>query len=279
MKDTAQDLIREKLIVDSGSKELAELLAPFVQELVFLSVASPTSQDTARLITEIHCKIDLKLDRHSFTPNGRLFGLILLSQIRIVRSEIWISSLFIIILGLLVTFFEYPSLPTLPFVIFAPIFAAIGISFIYGAENDPALEIELSTPVTKQVLLSARLTLIFGFDLILGLLASFLIVEVHSSLSYWTLVSLWLGPMTFLSAIAFLSTVLSNNNGLGILISLSLWATFNIARLIPFSQSISSLSYDLLISQINPLLLVASFVMITIGLLFAGNGERELSGN
>jgi len=278
MRDHLHDSILEKLIADSGSPELAEQLAPLVREVICSPAAAPVSQGMDRLVKEIHHQIYLHQDRRPLERRIHLFGVILQSQIRIVRSEIWISSLFILILGFLVTFFTYSSMQTLPFVLFSPIIAAIGLSFIYGTETDPALEIELSTPISAQTLLSARLTLVFGFDLILAVLASVLIVGVHSDLSFWPFVSLWLGPMAFLSALVFLSAVLSNNTGLGVLLSFGSWILLNLVRFVHFSQTIGQ-SYDLLISSLTPFLLLASLAMIVMGLLSAGNAEHELREN
>jgi hypothetical protein len=118
-------------------------------------------------------------------------------------------------------------------VLIAPIAAAAGIAFLYGPSVDPALEIELTTPVSPRQVLVARLTLVFGSDLVFGLVGSAILSLLRADISFWPLVSAWLAPMTFLSSLAFLMTTLTLDPSLSLLACLGLWILENLTRLVP----------------------------------------------
>jgi len=80
------------------------------------------------------------------------------------------------------------------------------MAFIYGPESDPSLEIAISTPTSPRLVLLSRLTLVFGYDLLLALVASLLLTAVHG-FSLWTLIELWFAPMLFLSALTLVASL------------------------------------------------------------------------
>ena len=86
----------------------------------------------------------------------------------------------------------------------APLVAAAGMALIYGDDNDPVLELTRSTPASQSQILLARLVLVFGYDLLLALVATaglrlFLGEQVVLALLFE-----WLAPMAFLSSLALL---------------------------------------------------------------------------
>jgi hypothetical protein len=155
---------------------------------------------------------------------------------RVVQGEIWVASLLIMLLGIVVTLNTYghPQLSapeTVPFVLLMPVVAAIGVAFLYGPMASPALEMELATPVSRRVILLARLTLLFAFDLALGIASSIVLTLLQPDLSLWPLVMAWLAPMSFLSAFAFLLGTLWLDPTISILISLALWGSQYLMRI------------------------------------------------
>jgi len=109
--------------------------------------------------------------------------------------------------------------------VFVPVIAAVGVAFVYGPENDPSLEVALSTPTPPRLVLLARLVLVYGYDLALALAATGALALVRADVGLvWPLVSLWIGPMLFLSALALLLSLLFGSAP-AILAALGLWAT------------------------------------------------------
>ncbi|WP_406318778.1 hypothetical protein OHA77_15310 [Streptosporangium sp. NBC_01639] len=96
----------------------------------------------------------------------------------------------------------------------APLVAAAGVATLYGPEQDDAFELVAVTPTSPRVVLLARVTLVFGYDLLLALLAS----VVLAPLSYLpaglsSLIATWLGPMAALAALTLLLAVCWNPGG------------------------------------------------------------------
>ena len=137
--------------------------------------------------------------------------LLLRSQTRLVHPATWLASGLVIALGGLVTLLLYQPTQSgaeLPLVIVAPLVAACGVAFLYGLEADPALELLLATPIPPRLILMARLALLFSFNLTITLACSVLLTLTQAQVSLIPLIAAWLAPMTFLSALAFLLSVI-----------------------------------------------------------------------
>jgi hypothetical protein len=204
--------------------------------------------------------------------------LLLRAQERVVRREIWVASTLVMALGTLVTLATYgPHSPSgsLPLVLISPIVAAIGVAFIYGPAVDPALEIELATPASTRLILLARLVLIFGFNLALGLMGSVVLAGLRSEVSLWPLVMAWLAPMAFLSALAFMLTILLADPGIGVLVSLGLWAVQSMGQVVTRS-GISWNLPDLTAVEVRPWLWALTLLFFALALWASGRDERWL---
>lgn len=217
---------------------------------------------------------------------GNLFDiwwvLILRAQMRVVQREIWAASCVVMVLGIMVTMASYtagqnPS--SLPFVLVAPLTTAFAISFLYGPTEEPAIEIELSTPVSQRLILLARLTLVFGFNLMIGLIGSLLLSLSGVSTPLWMLVALWLAPMTFLSALAFVGGAFTGNSGASVLLSVLIWTTQVFRQQFMYvvgASPLISLLPDLFAVDALPLLIIMGIALVLIGLWFVGRKERWL---
>lgn len=162
----------------------------------------------------------------------------------------------------------------------APLVAAMGISFLYGPGIDPAVEIEESTPVTQRQILLARLTLVFGFNLGLGLLASLGVIlagvfGLTAPVSLPALIGLWLAPMTSLSAIALFLTVLTGDSLAGVVASLGIWMIQSFRAFAPTQPAFFPLP-DLLAPDVRPWLWTLALCLGVLAFWLAGREGQSL---
>lgn len=147
---------------------------------------------------------------------------VLRGQVPLVRRGIWAASALTMALGCLVELIAPYGVGSV-LAVFAPIVAALGVAFVYGPETDPCLEIALATPTSPRLVLLARLTLVYAYDILLALAASVVIAAAHGGAELWPVIVLWLGPMLFLSALSLMLSLLFGS-GVGIGGALALWA-------------------------------------------------------
>ncbi len=145
---------------------------------------------------------------------------VLLGQLPLVHRRIWIASALTMALGWVVALPLGTSAGAVV-ALLTPLVAAIGVAFIYGPENDPALEIALSTPTSPRLVLLARLTLVFGYDLALAGGATVLLALLKG-VTLWPLIALWLGPMLCLSALSLLLALIVGATA-AVLLALVVW--------------------------------------------------------
>lgn len=208
--------------------------------------------------------------------------LILRAQFRVVQREIWVASCIVMLIGMVFTMASYttgqnPS--SLPFVLVAPLTTAFAISFLYGPTEEPAIEIELSTPVSQRLILLARLTLVFGFNLMIGLISSLLLSLSGVSTPLWMLVALWLAPMTFLSALAFVGGAFTGNSGASILLSVLIWTTQVLRQQLMYitdAPPLINLLPDLFAVEALPTLFALGIALVLFGLWVIGREEHWL---
>lgn len=275
--------LRRRLIEDVESSEEAERLLPMVHRLQQWHAPLPTSQDTIRLLETLASELPMRNTQRAsrVAPSSfylRHSVLLLRAQLRVVRNEIWAASGLVMVLGALVTLATYgPGAPveSLPFVLIAPVVAAVGVTFLYGAPNDPAIEVELATPVSSRTILLARLALLYGFNLALGLAASGVLAALLPDLSLWPLVMTWLAPMAFLSALTFLLNVIFVESPLSILIGVLLWMVQGLKQVLP-AGSFSFVAYwpDLLAPEARPFLWMLALALGGVAVWLAGREEH-----
>ena len=204
--------------------------------------------------------------------------LILKSQTRLVHPATWAASGLVIALGALVSLAFYQPTQAgaeLPFVFIAPLVAACGVAFLYGLEADPALELQLSTPVSPRVILLARLALLFSFNLAITLVCSVLLSLFEAQITLAPLIVAWLAPMTFLSALAFLLSVLFFDSLAAVLVSFLLWIGIALRHFIGSSEFIFP---DLLNPAFYPPMLILAPALVLVALWVAEREERWSGG-
>lgn len=218
------------------------------------------------------------LSRRSTHLSMRWAWLILRSQTRLVHPATWVASGLLIALGALVTLALYQPAQTgteLPFVLVAPLVAACGVAFLYGLDADPALELQLATPISPRVILLARLALLFGFNLAITLVCSVGLVIAQVQISLVPLIAAWFAPMTFLSALAFLLSVLFFDSLASVLISLLLWVGITLRR---FLEMPTFILPDVLQPNFYPAMLISAPALVLLALIIADREERWAGG-
>ncbi len=274
-----KERLRAMLHDDLESPEEAEALLSTVQRLRHWSAPDVSAEDHQRLVQTLLPVLPAAESRAArirrlLTSSWPV--LFLRAQVRVVQRDLWLVSALMMLLGTLVTMGMYGRQRTgdvLAIVWVAPLVAAVGVAYLYGFEADPPLEIELATPASRRLVLLARLALVFGFDLALALIGSAALAFTQSGVSLWPLVITWFGPMAFLSALAFLLTVIFIDSMAGAVISMLLWMVQSVMRLVPnFLPPLP----DMLAVEARPWLLALALLMGVIALWLAGRDERVL---
>jgi hypothetical protein len=286
----------EKLIEDSGSQQAAGDLLPFIERLAAWQAPQVEKEQTSALVARLEAEMEnlatpkglpakaspsRQAERLVSWPawKGRLTWLwqLALVQARLLRGEIWAASALVMALGTLVTLVAYSPDEALPLALVAPIVAAIGVAYIYGTDVTPALEIELATPAPARLILMARLALVFGFNLSLGLAGSAVLAVFRAEISLWALVTAWLAPMTCLSALALLLSVANKDPGVSALFCLGLWGLHIVRQADELSGRLGMIP-DLTGATAQPWLWALALLMAAIALWLGGLEEHWVRG-
>jgi hypothetical protein len=134
---------------------------------------------------------------------------LVLAQTRLIRMSVWLASVLVMGLGVVLAALRAGHVvPASVLSIVAPLVAAAGIAGVCGPDRDPGLELMTSTMTSPRVVLVARVTLVFGYDLVLALVASVVLAGVGVDPGgLGELINAWLGPMALLSAVCLLMGV------------------------------------------------------------------------
>jgi hypothetical protein len=183
-----------------------------------IQTENSTLRAPAGLANAALAKIHSESAQRSPWQPARMWQL-LKSQMGLVQKELWAASAIMIGMGFVITM-DTQNINVLQTL--APLAAAAGVAALYRPEDDAARELAMSTPTSPRQVLLARLALVFGYDLILTLLASLWLTSIFPAIPFLQLILGWLAPMTFLSMLALaLSLVMGHDNA--ILVSYSAW--------------------------------------------------------
>lgn len=140
------------------------------------------------------------------------FWLLCKNQARIIHKSIWIVTPLVMLFATALSLVAIESSSArLPFAesvlsLVTALSAASGAAFLFGEENDPGLEITLSTPTSMRLVMLCRLTLALGYNVALAAIASLIIAVAHGG-SVWEIMQTWLGPLLLLSSITLILSV------------------------------------------------------------------------
>lgn len=237
---------------------------------------APPTRMMARVWDVIEEEEAAKLQRRSAQSSLKIAGQIVAAQLSLVRKPIWGASALVMLVGFVVAAMtDSATLGGSVIAVLAPVVAATGVAFVYGPENDASIELTLSTPTSPRVILLARLTVVFCYDLVLTLTAEALLTATNSGGQLWQLVSLWLGPMLFLSALALAVSLLLNPTAAAFC-TMSLW----VAKLVITSETgtfmgLSGMSEAMIAPwQSNAVLALLAAVLLAGVLVFLPQQER-----
>lgn len=220
--------------------------------------------------------------RRRANPFVRAWGL-LAAQVPLVRHEIWSASALVMGLGCLVAILQGGSASASIIQAVAPVVAAAGLAMLYGPESDPGLELALATPTSPRQVLLARLVVVFGYDLVLGLAASLGVLAVVPASLLGQLILGWLAPMAFLSALALvLSMVIGTGNA--ITAALMLWLARGLASGLRTGRMgapvaleavfVAALQAYVGLWHRTGLLFALAAALVAVAIVLAGQGER-----
>lgn len=206
----------------------------------------------------------------------RLAWSLLVGQVPLIRRGLWAASALTMLLGSVVAIGLVGGTGSgMLLALVAPVVAAVGVAFVYGAENDPSLELALATPTLPSLVLVARLTLVFGWNLGLALAATVALAAVEGGVGLWPLVALWLGPMLFLSALTLVLSLVVGG-GVARLAAMGLWAVRLVALSDPGRGLAPRVDAELVggFWQATPLLVALAGVLLAVALVWVPRQER-----
>jgi hypothetical protein len=123
------------------------------------------------------------------------------------------------------------------------------------------------------VILLARLALLFSFNLVLGMIGSVALAFAHAEISLAPLILAWLAPMSALSALAFLLSVLSFDPRLSVLISMTIWGSQVMRRGEQHMLDLRGIP-DLLREDLYPLMFGAALAAVLLALWLAAREQH-----
>ena len=275
-----EERLWKMLAEDLESAEEADEMLSTMETLRQWYTPQPTEEATASLVATLTEAMAPEPMRWYQRVMNWWPLLLLRSQARVVRGEIWIASTLVMLLGTVVTIANDQPQNMLPLVLLAPLVSAFGVGMLYDSDVALMLELEDTTRASARVLLLARLTLVFGFNLILGVAGSVALVAFQAESSLWPLVISWLVPMTFLSALAFLLSVVFVDALMGGLVGLILWGMHVVLRSAAAQNDfIYLLSLPGLAAPENrSVLLSVSLLLLVLAVWLIGTLERRVGG-
>jgi hypothetical protein len=203
----------EHLAVCSECQEELRLWQMAAEEIIASdsAIAAPT-QLAERALERIQRPASLRAGLHHAWQ-------LLAIQSRLIQREMWPASAAVMALGASVALISNH----VEFVYFvAPLVAAASLAILFSPEHDPALELTLSTPTSPWKVLLARLSIVSGYNLLLALAATTALLVIVPPDLLGRLILGWLGPMTFLSALALLLSLWIGTSN-AIVIAYGLW--------------------------------------------------------
>ncbi len=160
-------------------------------------------------------------------PAGRRgvhFGAQLLrAELRLVRPAVWLASLLVLAWTVGVAALAGGVWARTGLSLAVPLVAAAGVAGVYGPHRDPSFEALAATVTSPRLVLIARVTLVFAYDLALALAASAVVHLAAPPVRLVDLVTSWLGPMALLSALSLLLALWIGPN-VSVALAMAAWA-------------------------------------------------------
>jgi Putative zinc-finger len=149
-------------------------------------------------------------------------GQLLLAELRLARPSVWLASVLVMACAVALALTAGNGAGATVLSLVAPLLAVAGVAGVYGPERDPAFEALAVTATSPRVVLLARVTLVFAYDLALAVAASAVIHLGTPRVGLADLVAGWLGPMALLSVLSLLLAMWVGPN-VSMAVAASLW--------------------------------------------------------
>lgn len=166
-----------------------------------------------------------------------IFFQLALVQVSLLQPSFWLLSFMIVLAGF--TFLSFPLansvlMARVVFWALGPLVAYIGAMSIFRGMQYKTLEFELACPPSAQQITLARLMIVLGYDIGLGLLLSAGLLGRDGG-SFFVLILHWLAPMLLVSAMAlFFSFRISANLAAGL--TYSIWLGLLVFFVLPLGH-------------------------------------------
>lgn len=146
---------------------------------------------------------------------------LLRAELRLVRLSVWVASILVMACAVAAAAGGRGTGATVLSLV-APLIAVAGVAGVYGPEREPPFEALAITSTSPRLVLLARVTLVFGYDLALAVAVSAVVRLVATEVGLVDLIIAWLGPMTLLLALSLvLAMWIGPNVSLGV--AAALW--------------------------------------------------------
>jgi hypothetical protein len=152
----------------------------------------------------------------------RFAAQLLRAELRLVRPSVWLASMLVMACAVAAVAVGDRSAGATVLSLAAPLVAIAGVAGVYGPQRDPAFEALAITATSPRLVLLARVTLIFGYDLALAVAASAVLQLAAPQVGLVDLVVAWLGPMTLLSALSLVLAMWIGPN-VSVAVATALW--------------------------------------------------------
>ncbi|WP_433372741.1 hypothetical protein [Streptosporangium sp. CA-115845] len=196
---------------------------------------------------------------------------LLAMEARLLNPAIWLAST--LIMGFSMIFILAESTGTgnraeFTLALAAPLIAMAGVAGSCGPAHDDAFELVAVTPTSPRVIMLARVTLVFGYDLLLALLASAVLAPLDAApAGLASLIMAWLGPMAALAGLSLLLSVCWNPGG-AMGVGLSVWALYALtATDVPVPDGLRHLWTT------SPATIALAIALTLAAMIAAGTGE------
>lgn len=202
MKDSDRRLVAG--LDESQCEELGDL-SGVVNVLESYTLLEPGREQRALLLAalESYLSPSVALPKRSWKHWLRLMR----SQWVMFETSFWVTGLFVLLLGLLMTLLEGSELLPLLLVVLSPLMAAGSVVYLFRPETRTLHELELLTATHPIELLIMRLTVVFGWNVLVAFLLMLIIHLESTQIVMWRLALAWLGPLLALSNVALYVTL------------------------------------------------------------------------
>lgn len=187
-------------------------LALTLGRLASWAAPAPTAMDTARLLTQLESLLPppslvrQALRARRTERGGELTAFLdtALAQVELVRPAFWLTSAALTGLGLVIALLAVHHSQALILRVMGPLLAVLALTQALRGLRLRVLELELSCPLSPARLILARLVIVLGYDLGLGLLMSVVLGAGAGQTPLPALVLHWLAPLLLVAGVALL---------------------------------------------------------------------------